>query len=302
MTEQQRFGREITAMVIAFDEEANLSRTLSKLTFLDSVLLIDSGSTDGTLAITACFPNVRVLHRAFDTFAAQCNFGLSHVHTPWILSIDADYVLSDELVSEIDSLQPDPSTAGYSARFEYAVWGRKLKGTLYPPRTVLYRPRDGRYVDEGHGHVLRLAGHVERLKAPIIHDDRKPLTRWLASQQAYAVREAEHLLSSERQELRRADRLRLTGWIVPLLILPYVLLVKGCVFDGWPGWFYALQRLFAELSIALQLLDRRASAIVDDRRSGTTIAESIAGVRREVQEIQALPKGKHVPGARKGGS
>jgi hypothetical protein len=95
------------------------------------------------------------------------------------------------------------------------------------------------------------------LRGVVYHDDRKPLSRWLASQQRYAHIEANLLLSAEPQRLSAVDRLRRMGWPAPVLVLFYVLLVKGCLLDGWPGWFYALQRLLAETMMALELIDRR---------------------------------------------
>ena len=53
--------------------------------------------------------------------------------------------------------------------------------------------------------------------------------------------------------------MRARGWIMPLAAMPYTLLVKRCVLDGWPGWYYALQRTYAEILIALELIDQRLS-------------------------------------------
>ena len=47
------------------------------------------------------------------------------------------------------------------------------------------------------------------------------------------------------------------AWPAPIVVFFYVLVVKGCLFDGWPGWFYTLQRVLAECMIALELIDRR---------------------------------------------
>ena len=58
--------------------------------------------------------------------------------TPWVLSLDADYELSDDFVTELQSLAPAATTGGYRAKFIYRIYGRPLRGTLYPPRTVLY--------------------------------------------------------------------------------------------------------------------------------------------------------------------
>ena len=104
---------------------------------------------------------------------------------------------------------------------------------------------------------MTIDGEVRGLAGVLYHDDRKPLARWVSSQQRYAREEADHLLGSPPAALTRADRLRRLGWPMPLGILFYTLIVKGCLLDGWPGWYYALQRLFAETLIALELLGRR---------------------------------------------
>ena len=249
---------QIIPLIITFNEIENIDRTLERLTWAERIVIVDSGSTDGTLEAARRNPRVEVVHRPFDTFADQCNFGLSRIESGWVLSLDADYELSEDLAGALQALQPTPDIQGYRARFVYRIWGRPLRGTLYPPRVVLYRAGAGSYVNEGHGHRLSLVGRVERLGHVIFHADRKPLARWLDSQRRYARAEAEHLLASPRQWRGRNDRLRLTGWLAPLLVLPYVLIAKGCLFDGRAGWFYALQRLLAEVMVALEILDRRA--------------------------------------------
>ncbi|MEJ1931880.1 glycosyltransferase, partial [Nostoc sp. NIES-2111] len=71
----------ITGLVITFNEAANIERTLSRMQFLPKVIVLDSGSTDGTLDIAARFSNVEIVQRAFDSFAGQCNFGLGLIRT-----------------------------------------------------------------------------------------------------------------------------------------------------------------------------------------------------------------------------
>ena len=83
---------QLTVMVITFNEKANIRRTLDSLRWVPRILVIDSYSTDGTLAIVQAYPNTRILQRKFENFADQCNFGLGEVDTTWVLSIDADYV------------------------------------------------------------------------------------------------------------------------------------------------------------------------------------------------------------------
>ena len=247
----------VTPLIITYNEIANIERTLAPLAWARRIVVIDSGSSDGTLEALAKDPRIAVHHRPFDSFAEQCNFGLSKIESDWVLSLDADYELSAALLEELHSLFPSKAIAGFRASFVYRIHGRPLRGSLYPPRTVLYRTAQGRYANEGHGHRVRIAGEVADLRAPIWHDDRKPLARWLQSQLGYAAREAAHLLAMPRAEMSRADRVRTMGWPAPVLVFLYVLFVKRALLDGPAGWYYAFQRLLAEVLVALELLDRR---------------------------------------------
>lgn len=247
----------VTALIITFNEIANIERTLDKLVWANEIVIVDSGSTDGTLDIARRYPNLRVVHRPFDNFADQCNYGLSLIATPWVLSIDADYELSNDLIEEIGRLEPVSSISGYRAGFVYRIDGHPLRGALYPPRVVLYRPNRGRYRNEGHGHKLQLDGTVLPLAGKIFHDDRKPLVRWFNSQLRYAMVEADYLLSAPQGALKVIDRIRKLTWAAPPIVFIYTLFIKQCLLDGKAGWTYALQRVLFEIVLALELLDRR---------------------------------------------
>jgi glycosyltransferase involved in cell wall biosynthesis len=250
---------EITPLILTLNEAPNIQRLLASLEWAQEVVVLDSFSTDATESIARSYPNVTFACRPFDSFADQCNAGLDRIRSEWVLSLDADYVVTDELRDEIGRLRGTEDVSAYVARFRYCIAGRPLRASLYPPRPILFRKSKARYVQDGHAHRLVVDGPSQFLQGRVLHDDRKPHARWLESQRHYARQEARKLIEHSGGPLSPADRLRRAIWPAAPAAFIYTLLVKGCLFDGWPGWYYALQRTYAELLLSLELLDRRIS-------------------------------------------
>jgi len=249
---------QITPLILTYNEAPNINRTLERLVWAKRIVVIDSFSDDSTLEILANYPQVEVYQRSFDTHTLQWNYGLAQINTEWILSLDADYILSEELIREIQILFERTDTKlldGYFARFHYCVFGKPLRGTLLPPRQVLFRKNQAIYVDDGHTQLLQVHGKSGMLQAYIYHDDRKSLSRWLWAQDRYMQIEAKKLLNTPSGQLSFGDRLRKQKIIAPFVILFYCLILKGGIFDGWAGWYYAWQRMLAEILLAIRLIE-----------------------------------------------
>ncbi len=254
---------QVTPLILTFNEAPNIDRTLQRLTWAKRIVVIDSYSTDETLEILQSYPQVEIFQRSFDTFANQCNYGLEKVKTAWVLSLDADYIVTDDLVAEIDTLPKDSLVDGYFVRFKYCVFGKPLRGTLLPPREVLFRREKGAYVDDGHAHRLRVNGQSSILSSYLYHDDRKPLSRWVWAQDRYMIIEAKKLLETPDSELSFGDRLRKQKVLAPFVILFYCLILKGGILDGWAGWYYAFQRIMAEILLAIRLTEKEKLSVND---------------------------------------
>jgi glycosyltransferase involved in cell wall biosynthesis len=249
---------EITPLILTCNEAPNIERTLEPLKWAKEILLVDSFSTDQTLEIVHRYPQVRVVQRRFDSHAAQWNFGLQQCQTPWVLALDADYVLSEELLGELRSFASPGNSLAYFAAFKYCINGQPLRGSLYPPVPVLFQKDSCHYEQDGHTQRLRFAGAAGRLHGVIFHDDRKPLLHWLAAQERYAQLEAAKLLAMDPATMRLRDRLRLR-LLSPAVVFLYTLFYKRLIFDGPAGWLYVYQRTLAEILLSLRLLESRLS-------------------------------------------
>lgn len=245
----------ITPLILTFNEAPNIDRTLQRLTWAQTIVVIDSYSNDETIKIIQKYPQVQIFQREFESFASQCNYGLENIKSEWVLSLDADYVLSEELIDEIKALPKKITVDSYIVRFKYCVFGKPLRGTLYPPRKVLYRKNKAVYQEDGHAHRVYVDGKSAMLSSHIYHDDRKPVDRWLKAQSNYMVIESKKILETPASELSFGDRIRRQKIIAPLAILIYCLIVNRGILDGWAGWYYALQRTLAEILLSIHLIE-----------------------------------------------
>src|SRR5262245_47635139 len=98
----------ITVLILTYNEAPNIGRTLDALTVFPEVVVLDSGSTDGTPEIISGYPNARLAIRPFDSHVAQWTHGLTDcgLTRDWVLALDADYVLPKALVREMAQLAP----------------------------------------------------------------------------------------------------------------------------------------------------------------------------------------------------
>lgn len=249
----------VTPVILTYNEAENIERMLSKLTWAARVVLVDSFSTDETVLVASAFPNVAVCQRKFDNHTDQWNFGLRQVNTEWVLTLDADYVCTDSFYQELQAMAPDANV--YFAKFEYCVFGKPLPSSLYPPRAVLFRPTECQYVSDGHTQLLEFGAHsTSFFSAKLLHDDRKPLSRWFVAQLRYAELEADKLSSTSTAHGNWKDRIRRLPFVAMLLVMLYCLIAKGMVFRGRVGLYYTAQRVMAELILSLVLLDRKCRA------------------------------------------
>lgn len=246
---------QITPLILTYNEAPNIGRSLAGVSWARDIVVVDSFSDDETVEIAKSFPQVRVVRRAFDTHRNQWEFGLKEtgITTPWVLALDADYIVSDAFVSELEQLQPDVATTAFRANFIYCIHGRELRSGIYPPVSVLYRRETASYIQDGHTQRISVPGAVAQLQSPLRHDDRKSFRRWLRSQEGYTNLEAQKLRAANPAELAWPDRLRRWRIVMPPAMFAYCLIMRGGILDGWAGFYYAFQRSVAELMLAVNL-------------------------------------------------
>ncbi|HZW51081.1 MAG TPA: glycosyltransferase family 2 protein [Rudaea sp.] len=181
----------ISIFIIAFNEAARIGATLSSVRELsDDVIVVDSGSTDGTQDIAASF-GARVVHNPWPGYGAQKRFGEDQCRHPWRLNLDADEVASLDLIAEIHSLfaHSEPAAGAYSVRIVDVIPGdSKPRAFAYAHKKVrLNHKNAGRFSPSPvHDAVaLHPAVKVMRLRGAVHHFSMRTLGEQLHKFNAY---------------------------------------------------------------------------------------------------------------------
>lgn len=172
----------ITVIILTKNEEKNIGAAVkSARQIANRVIVVDSGSTDQTLAVAAANGAETCFHE-WSTHARQFNWALDNcnIDTDWVFRLDADERITPELADEILQLQDD-GFDGYEMRWRVYFMGKWIKhgGTHKPYFLRLFRYGKGRVEDKVMDEHIRVAGKVGKLQGDLLHYDYKGLDAWL---------------------------------------------------------------------------------------------------------------------------
>jgi glycosyltransferase involved in cell wall biosynthesis len=226
----------ISGIVLTKNEEQNIEKCLSSLTWVDEIIVIDDYSTDETVEI-AKRHKAKIYKRPLDNdFSSQRNFALSKATSDWVFFVDADEKISEELKNEIIGLLNFSSAHdAYRVKRLDIIWGKTIShGEQGKIRLIrLFKKEKGKWAGRVHEEV-RVNGAVGSIRNPIIHYPHSTISEFLREINFYSTIRAEELFSKKKK----------TNWI---LILSYPLakfiknyFVKLGVLDGIRGLILAV--------------------------------------------------------------
>jgi glycosyltransferase involved in cell wall biosynthesis len=244
-----------SVVILTLNEERALPACLSSLGGCDDVVILDSGSSDGTVAIAEAAA-ARVFRRPFDDFAGQRNYAQRKVpfRHPWVFHLDADERMTPALDAECRQAAARSDLDGFRAAPKMMFEGRWIRHcTDYPAYQARFvRAPDFEFVQVGHGQREAPNMRMENLRESYLHDlSIYGEDAWLAKHRRYAEAEARSLLAPgdasashgllARDPLRRRRALKRLSFNLPSrpafrFVYQYVL--RGGFLDGSQGLHY----------------------------------------------------------------
>jgi glycosyltransferase involved in cell wall biosynthesis len=230
----------LTVTVITHNEGSHIASALESVSWADEIVVVDSGSTDETVAIARRYTAL-VEQREWAGYGAQKNHAADRASNDWILSVDADERVTPQLADEIRALMRDGLHAqGYRIARVSHYLGRWIRSTdWYPDYHVrLYDRRTARWSERKVHESVELQGRVERLRGELLHYPYRDMSHHLAKIDQYTTLVAEQWAA----EGRRSSALH--AFIYPRLAFLRNYILRGGFRDGRAGLIISLLNSF----------------------------------------------------------
>jgi glycosyltransferase involved in cell wall biosynthesis len=227
----------ISAVIITFNEAHSIERTLKSLDFCDEIVVADSNSTDATVAVCEKY-NCRVFTRPFDGYGPYKQFAVSKASNDWVLAIDADEVVTEELKKEIVSIFMSglPNITGFRIPSTLIFLNKRLRfGGEYRKKNLrLFNRNAGTFTDEKVHEKVCVSGKTITLKNQFLHYSYDSIHDYFEKFNKYTSAAAQSLFIKKKKVSAFSVIARF-----PLTFIK-IYIIKGCFLDGYAGFVWSL--------------------------------------------------------------
>jgi len=262
----------ISVIILTYNEEIHLERLLKNIAgWADEIFIVDSYSTDNTVQIAKRY-GCKIVQHSFENQAQQFNWALDNldIKNDWILRLDADEYLTEELKEEIrvnpllnnqDPRQSASIVNGFYIKRRVYFMGRWIKHGGYYPILFLRLFKKGKAKSEQRAmdeHIVLLEGRAEKLKNDFIDDNKKGLSDWIQKHNNYSSREASDVLRGNYGTKKKKIYYRLPLFCRALLYFIYRYFFRLGFLDGKEGLiFHFLQGFWYRFLIDAKIYEAR---------------------------------------------
>ncbi len=242
----------LSVVIITLNAASQLEACLQSAAFADEILVVDSGSTDGTIALAERH-GARIIHQEWLGFGPQKQFAVEAAKHDWVLCLDADERVSPELRASLENALKAPCTAAFRFARCNRFLGRYLKhGEGYPDWSLrLFDRRQARWSDDAVHEKVVTQAEIGTLPGDLLHDSAESLASYLTKQNRYTSLAAEMALSAGK----RATFGRIA--LSPLVRFIKFYLIRQGFRDGLPGFIHIAIGCFNSFSKYAKMLERQ---------------------------------------------
>jgi len=254
----------ISAVILTRNEEARVRDCLRALTgWVDQVVVVDDCSTDRTISICESYRAEAIVHASLDDYGGQRNLGLEAARSTWILSLDADEVVTESLRAEIIARVSEPNApSAFRIRRLNHLFGKALRHTDDGSRVALFRKVVGRYSSGVHEHLIVDIPAIPTLKNRILHYPYPTIASLIEKQNRYTSLEIRQ--RRDPAEARLRDLL-----VVPTRRFFAVFFRRHSILDGIPGFAWAtFAAIYAFMAAAKRYESGVGSSVLAADRGG----------------------------------
>jgi len=229
----------LSVVIITHEEEENIVRCLDSVkTLADEIVVVDSHSRDRTVEISKA-SGCRVFIHDFEGYGKQKQFAVDQATNDWILSLDADEVVTEELNVEIRNILrvENSGFAGYRIPFSFSYLGKILKHTR-ADHLRLFNRNEGKFTTVPVHEGIVTEGAIGKVKGKIIHYSYRDISHHLQKINTYT--------SQAAMKNNRNHKSYLKWWVAlkfPVSFFIYYFLRLGFL-DGYPGFLWAFFAAF----------------------------------------------------------
>jgi glycosyltransferase involved in cell wall biosynthesis len=227
----------VSAVIITYNEEGIIAKTLSRLWWCDEIIVIDSGSTDRTVEICEGY-GCPVYYRSFNGFGEQKRYGVSKARHDWILCIDADEILDDGLIEEIQTELNSSNSlpSAFEMRLNLVFMNKVFKygKELNCTRIRLFNKQSGNWDGAVVHEKVVVDGDVKQLKGKILHYSYSSYSEFLKKIDLYSALGAKKLLQKRK---KKSTLVIILG--IPFNFFKYYILDRNFL-NGFQGFSWSV--------------------------------------------------------------
>lgn len=230
----------VSAIIITNNSSDIIERTVNAVKWCDEIIVVDSGSTDNTVEICTKL-GCKTFHHEFKGYGDQKNYAAGIAKNNWVLSVDADEVISDELKNEIiDKFNCDNiEYSGFYLPVSLVFCGRKFKYCENSkPHLRLYDKRVASFNDANVHEKVVTEGKTVILRNELLHYSFNDISHYIQKMNNYSSRGAKEMF----------DKGKTINIFIMFIRTPFdffkFYILRGCFLEGFPGFIWAVLSTF----------------------------------------------------------